>query len=113
MLYKIQRKNIYNRILAKGENSLHDFWQKSQREINETKEAEKVFVKYMKGIEVTAIEKEAFKTQTFDLMKILFIGVPLAIVPGFSVIMIVIVRVGRKYNFNVLPSSFAPQKKEV
>lgn len=113
MFYRAQRKIIFNRILKKGESSLHDFWQKSSNELKETKEAEKVFTKYVEGKEVTIEERAILKNQTLDLIKIIFVGVPLAVIPGFSVIMVVIVRLGRKYNFNILPSSFAAPKKEV
>ena len=81
-------------------------------EIQETKKAEKVFVKYVERKEVTVEEKEILKTQTFDMVKIIFIGVPLAVIPGFSIVMILLVKVGRRYNFNILPSAFAPKKKE-
>jgi hypothetical protein len=112
MFYRTQRKYIFKSILKKGEDSLHDFCQKSRNEIHETEQAEKIFVKYVERKEVTIEEKKILKNQTFDMVKIIFIGVPLAIIPGFSVVMIFIVKVGRKYNFNVLPSSFAPQKKD-
>lgn len=107
------RKNIFKSILKKGEDSLHDFWQKSRNEIKETEQAEDVFEKYIGGKEVTREEKEILKNQTFDIAKIVFIGVPLAVIPGFSLLMVLIVKLGRKYNFNILPSSFAsPKKKE-
>lgn len=103
-------KSILKSIIKKGENSLIDFWQKSKQEVTETKEAEKVFVKYVEGKEVSREENEIFKNQTFDLIRIIFIGIPLAVVPGFSIIMLVIVKIGNKYKFNVLPSSFRSKK---
>jgi hypothetical protein len=108
---KAKSKNLFQKILKKGEYSLLDFWAKSRNEIKETKEAERIFSKYMSGKEVTDDEKKALKYQTFDLIKIIFIGVPLAVIPGFSVIMILIVKVGRKYKFNILPSSFITKNK--
>lgn len=112
MFTRAQRKNILKGILKKGEDSLHEFWRKSRNELDQTKQAEKVFVKYVERKEVTIEEKEILKTQTFDMVKIIFIGVPLAVIPGFSVVMILLVKFGKKYNFNVLPSAFAPQKKD-
>jgi len=113
MFYSTQRKIIFRTMLKKAEDSLHDFWKKSRNEIKETEQAEEVFEKYIGGKEVTSEEKEILKSQTFDMVKIVFIGVPLAVIPGFSLLMVLIVKVGRKYNFNVLPSSFAsPKKKE-
>ncbi len=113
MFYSEQRKNIFKRILKKGENSLHEFWQKSRNEIKETQQAEQIVEKYFEGKEVTREEKEILKNQTFDMAKIIFVGVPLAVIPGFSVVMILMVKAGKKYNFNILPSSFASPKKDV
>ena len=56
-------------------------------------------------------ENKALKDQTFDLVKIVFIGIPLAVIPGFSIMMLIIVKIGRRYNFNVLPSSFRSDEK--
>jgi hypothetical protein len=112
MLTKANPKYFLKKILKKGESSLVDFWKKSRNEINETKEAEKIFVKYVGGKEITENEKKILKYQTFDLIKIIFIGIPLAVIPGFSIVMIIIVRVGRKYKFNALPSSFVSKNKK-
>ena len=111
MLNNSHKKYSFKNTLKKGEDSLIDFWKKSRNEVTETKDAEKVFVKYMEGKEITADEKKNLKNQTFDLIKIIFIGIPLAVIPGFSVVMIVLVKAGRKYKFNVLPSSFVSKDK--
>ncbi len=112
MLSQTPEKNIFKSFLKKGEDSLYDFWQKSRNEIKETGQAGEVFEKYIGGKDVTNEEKEILKSQTFDMVKIVFIGVPLAVIPGFSLLMVLIVKVGRKYNINVLPSSFASPPKE-
>ena len=105
-------KFILKKIIEKGERSLIDFWKKSQIEVKETKEAEKIFIKYIEGKEVTEAESKALKNQTFDLIRVIFIGVPLAIIPGFSIVMILVVKIGRKYKLNLLPSSFTSSQKE-
>jgi hypothetical protein len=107
-----QRKYTIKNILKKGEDSLIDLWEKSKNEANETKEAEKILRKYVTRKEVTEEENKILKDQTFDLIKIIFIGIPLAVIPGFSVIMVIIVKAGRRYKFNVLPSSFVSKNKE-
>jgi hypothetical protein len=103
-------KPVFKKILLKGENSLLDFWHKTRIEVRETKQAEKIFIRYVENKEVSKEEKTALRNQSIDLAKVIFIGIPLAIVPGFSVVMIVLVKLGQKYKFNVLPSAFAPPK---
>lgn len=109
---EIEKTTFINRILKKGEASLIDFWVKTQNEARETKEAKDIFVKYIEGKKVTAIESKVMKNQFFDLLKVVFIGIPFALIPGSSVLMIVFVKVARKYKINVLPSSFDIKDKE-
>lgn len=102
-----QRKYSIKSILKRGEVSLKEFREMCRIEVIETKEAKEVFVKYVGGKGVTENEKKILLTQVFDLIKIVFIGIPLSIIPGFSIVIVFIVRVGRKYKFNILPTSFA------
>lgn len=99
---------VFKKILLKGENSLLDFWHKTRTEAAETKEAERILVKYVERKDITKEEKKILKNQTIDIAKVIFIGIPLAVIPGFSVVMIILVKLGKKYKFNVLPSAFAP-----
>jgi len=94
----------------KGEEGLVEFWNKTKQEANETIEAEKIAKRYIEGKSITEVEKKALLSQIADLLKIVFIGIPFALLPGFSVIIIVLVKIGRKLNVNFLPSAFAPSK---
>ena len=99
---------VFKRILKHGEDSLIDFWHKTKQEAGETKEAEGIFVRYVEHKEVSEQEKAMLKTQSIDIAKVILVGIPLAVLPGFSLVMVVLVKLGRKYKFNVLPSAFAP-----
>jgi hypothetical protein len=106
ILKKAPSKLTFKKLLQKGETSLIDFWQKTRQEARETKEAEGILVKYVEGKKISAEEKIILKNQTFDIVKVIFIGIPLAVIPGFSIVMIFIVKIGRRYKVNVLPSAF-------
>jgi hypothetical protein len=104
-------KNIFKKLVIKGEYSLKDFWHKTKQEAHETQEAEHVLAHMIEGKKVTKEEKKALENQSIDILKVIFIGIPFAIIPGFSIIMIILFKVGRKYNVNFLPSAFAPPKQ--
>ena len=101
------RIKIPQKLVVKGENALKDFWHKTKQEVSETKQAEKIFIRYVEGQPISPGEKDAMKQQSLDILKIIFIGVPLAILPGFSIVMIVLVKLSQKYNFNIFPSAFS------
>jgi hypothetical protein len=103
---------MFNKIRQKGEDSLKDFWKKTRQEAHQTKEAEEILIRYAEGKGVTIEEKKLLKTESIDIAKVIFIGIPLAVIPGFSVVMILLVKLGNKYKFNVLPSAFAKPKEE-
>jgi len=103
---------MFDKIRQKGEEALKDFWNKTRQEVHQTKEAEEILIRYAQKKGVTAEEKKLLKTESIDIAKVIFIGIPLAVIPGFSVIMILLVKLGNKYKFNVLPSAFAAPKEE-
>ncbi len=109
-------RHFLRKRLVKAEDALIDFWHSSRQEIHQTREAEKMALKYVKGQTINEEERLAIKEQGVDILKIVFIGVPLVVIPGFSIVMILLVKIGRRFNFNVLPSAFThkdtiPDKK--
>jgi hypothetical protein len=108
--YKLaQLKFIFNKTLLKGKNSLNGFWLKTCLEATQTKQAGGICIKCVQGKEVTVEERKILWTQVIDIAKVILIGVPYIIIPGFTVVLIVLVKIGRKYKFNVLPSAFASE----
>jgi len=69
--------------------------------------------KYMKHESVTAPERRFMFVQMFDVVKIIFIGVPFAVVPGASIILPVLIKASSKVGINLLPSSFATHEKSL
>lgn len=51
-------------------------------EASETQVASQILVKYVKHGNVTKEEEQELKTQVYDLLKVLGIGVPFALIPG-------------------------------
>ena len=75
-----------------------------KRENSETKEAVKILRKMLKGDSVSLDEKKFFKAQSADLVKI----IPLVAIqglPGAIPITKLLVELGKKYGFSVLPNS--------
>ncbi len=79
-------------------------------EKQETKEAYKILRKYIKTKEITNEEKKIFKKQLHDVLKIMGLGIPFIMLPGASVLLPIIVRVLKKYDIEILPSSFQNKK---
>lgn len=93
-------------LITRAKDSLKDFWDKTNEEVTETVAAEKILTKYLKGQTVSQEEKKFFREQLLDLFKIIFIGIPLAIIPGFSFVMLFLVKISKKMGINIFPSSF-------
>ncbi|MDF1672108.1 MAG: LETM1 domain-containing protein [Vicingaceae bacterium] len=81
-------------------------------EASETQEASKIFVKYVKEGNVTKEEEEELKTQVYDLLKVLGIGVPFALIPGASLLMPFLIKIASKKGIDLLPTAFNDKKEE-
>lgn len=79
-------------------------------EATETQEASKIFVKYIKEGNVTKEEEEELKTQVYDLLKVLGIGVPFALIPGASLLMPFLIKMASKKGIDLLPTAFNEKK---
>lgn len=74
-----------------------------KREANETKIAAKILVKMSKGEEVTPEQIKFLKEQSIDFGKALAI-VGLQAIPGSSVGIIALEKLGQKHGFTVFPT---------
>ena len=87
------------------------FAEKISLEARETKDAAKIIAKYTKGEEITDEEEKALKTQFYDVLKVAGIGIPFAIIPGASIILPMMIVIAKKYDINLMPSSFTDKKE--
>jgi len=83
-----------------------DFLKRLKQEGNETSEAAIILARYAKGEKVSKEDMEKFRAQMIDVIKVLGIGVPFAIIPGSSLLLPLVIAIAKKYNIDILPSSF-------
>lgn len=81
-------------------------------EAAETHEASKIFAKYFKEGKVTPEEEKELRTQVYDLLKVLGIGVPFALIPGASLLMPFLIKIAQKKGIDLLPTAFNEENKK-
>ena len=79
-------------------------------EANETQVASKILVKYIKEGNVSKEEEKELRTQVYDLLKVLGIGVPFAIIPGASLLLPFLIKIAQKKGIELLPTAFNEKK---
>jgi hypothetical protein len=82
-----------------------------KREARETREASKILLKIVNGKEVTKEEIKFLKDQSADLGKALAL-IGLQAVPGSSVAILAIEKVGQKHGFTLFPQSQSAPNQE-
>lgn len=97
---------VYRFYKSIDKQKLRELILKLRNEASEFKEAGLILKKYARKQEVSQIEKEKFREQLIDGIKLLGIGIPFALIPGSSLILPVILGVTKRFNIDLLPSSF-------
>ena len=82
-------------------------------EATETQVASKILVKYIKEGNVSKAEEKELRTQVYDILKVLGIGVPFALIPGASLLLPFLLKIAQKKGVNLLPTSFNNSKKKL
>jgi hypothetical protein len=98
-------KNINSQV-SRLNDLIVDFLKRLKKEGNETSEAAIILSRYAKGEEVSKEDMEKFRNQMVDVIKVLGIGVPFTIIPGSSLLLPLVLSIAKKYNIDILPSSF-------
>ncbi len=98
-------KNINSQV-SRLNDLIVDFLKRLKKEGNETSEAAIILSRYAKGEEVSKEDMEKFRNQMIDVIKVLGIGVPFTIIPGSSLLLPLVLSIAKKYNIDILPSSF-------
>ena len=83
-----------------------DFLKRIKKEGSETSEAAIILARYAKGEEVSKEDMDKFRNQMIDVLKILGLGIPFTIIPGSSLLLPLVISIAKKYNIDILPSSF-------
>ena len=83
-----------------------DFLIRLKEEGHETSEAAQILARYTKGEKISKKDSEKFRSQMISVIKLLGIGIPLAIIPGSTLLLPLVVKVAKKYDIDILPNSF-------
>ena len=79
-------------------------------EATETHVASKILVKYIKEGNVSKEEEKELRTQVYDILKVMGIGVPFALIPGASLLLPFIIKIAQKKGIQLLPTAFNKEK---
>lgn len=96
----------------KTSKAFQDFIINIKTEATETHVASKIFVKYLKQGNVTEEEEFELKKQVYDLLKVLGIGIPFALIPGASLLMPFLIKIASKKGIELLPTAFNEKKEK-
>ncbi len=96
----------------KTKKAIQSFVYSMKVEANETQIASKIFVKYIKEGKVTPEEEKELRTQVYDLLKMLGIGVPFALIPGASLLIPFLIKIAQKRGIELLPTAFTDKDEE-
>ena len=88
------------------EDHAHHFLQGLKTEYKGDNQAVLIIGKYLKGVHITEEEDHVLKTQLYDSLKIVGIGVPFVMLPGASIVMPILIKVAHKHNIELMPAAF-------
>ena len=95
----------------KTSKAFHEFVLNVKTEASETQVASKILVKYIKEGNVSKEEEKELRTQVYDLLKVMGIGVPFALIPGASLLLPFLLKIAQKKGINLLPTAFNDSKE--
>ncbi|HVZ25697.1 MAG TPA: hypothetical protein VG842_06575 [Sediminibacterium sp.] len=88
------------------EEHAHHFLHGIKTEYQGDKSAILVIRKYLSGDPIREEEYTLLKTQLFDSLKLLGIGIPFVLIPGASILMPLLIRVADKHHIELMPAAF-------
>lgn len=94
------------KVLVRMRRGFDLFMASFSQEMEETREAVSIVRKHVSGEDITEEEGEKLREQVYDILKMTGIGIPFALIPGASVILVVVVKLAKKRDINLLPSAF-------
>jgi len=112
IIKKLVFTGVVIRYRKKFKSGIQQFANGVREEATETREASVYVKKYMGGEKLTKEENEAVRKQFYDIIKMIGIGVPFALVPGGSILMPIIIKLAKRHNIKLMPSSFDRDEKK-
>ena len=92
---------------SKSTKAIRLFFHNLSTEAKETQDASKILIKYIKKGKLNKEEENELKTQVYDLLKIMGIGVPFFMIPGSTLLIPFLLKVAEKRGIDILPSAFS------
>ena len=83
-----------------------DFLKRLKNEGSKTSDAAVILSRYARGENVSKEDMDKFRLQMIDVAKMVGIGDPLAIIPGSTLLLPLVLSIAKRYNIDILPSSF-------
>jgi hypothetical protein len=99
--------------LKRIKKELELFVKRVSEQASETREAARILKRYARDGKVSQEDEEIFREQFIDMLKIIGIGIPFSLIPGATVLLPAALSVAKKFNINLLPSSFRERKKDL
>ncbi len=96
----------------KSTKAIKHFFGNLNEEAKETQQASKVLVKYLKEGRISKEEEKELKTQVYDLLKMMGIGVPFVMIPGSTLLIPFLLKVAEKHGINLLPTAFTKDEED-
>lgn len=90
-----------------------DFLSRLKQEGSETSDAAIILARYAKGEDVSKEDMDKFRNQMIDVAKMIGIGIPFTIIPGSTLLLPLVLSIAKRYNIDILPSSFKNKILEV
>ena len=97
---------------VKSTKAIKLFFYNLNKEAKETQDASKIFVKFVKDGKISKQEEKELRTQVYDLLKMMGIGVPFFMIPGSSLLIPFLMKIAEKRGIDILPSSFSNKNPE-
>lgn len=94
----------FSQVIAGKRQEYKDFMVKLKLELENTKEAKEILIKYTKGGKISPEEQLFFKKQVLEVSKSIGLGIPILLIPGGMILLSFIIWLSKKYNIDILPS---------
>lgn len=95
---------ICDSIYSENKQDFDKFIIKFKSHIQKNKEAREILIKFLSKKELTEQEINIIKTQSFDILKSVGIGIPTILLPFGILFLYFIVHISKKLNIDILPS---------
>lgn len=95
-----------HQMIKRIEAAFKDFAHKCANEAEETKEAAEIVKRHLAGHKLSKEEKRKVELAIYDNLKVVGIIIPMILLPGATIILPILIRVAKKHNIELMPSSF-------